>query len=265
MKLYKAFLNGIIQLGISEEEIKKWHYCGGRKFTTSDDGFECHEKYYRLCCPQKEFLEQIQWCVCGHAIINNGYIYNENREWDSIIRIGSCCIKQFMSNGMRRTCETCNLIHQNRLVNKCNICRYKCCGFPVKKDEKCTVCKKKEYEMSMIVYYKVRESCYVCGNVYIIGNDCRCELKKKQQRIEEKQIEGQLLKLHLEQERLRQLERERLLALKNVFCEECDGSEMSYLYKMCPHCCCLKCENPNYKCVCTEIEQNKKFCAPYVW
>lgn len=255
MKLHDKFIAGIELLGLTEEEIKKWKYCGGKKFTTSKDGFESHQNYYHLCFPKKDFLDQTFKCVCSHEIVNNGYICNENWEWNSIIRIGSCCIKQFMPDGMRRTCETCGMIHQNRLINKCNICRYKCCGFPVKKDEKCQACKKKEHDISMIPYYKMRESCYVCDSLIMIGSDCsRCKIKKEQKEREEnlKLIEEgrRLFKIHLEQERLRQVERTRKLALKNVFCVECDGSEISYLYKMCPHCCCLECENPKYKCEC---------------
>jgi hypothetical protein len=255
MKLHEKFLDGINLLGISEQEIKKWKYCGGKKFTTSPDGFASHENYYNLCFPKKDFLEQTHLCVCNHPIINNGYICNENREWDSIIRIGSCCIKQFMPNGMRRTCETCGVIHKNRLVNKCNNCRNLCCGIFVLKDEKCSACLKKEHDIRMIPYYKLRESCYGCDELIMIGSDCsKCKMKKTQKEREEnlKLIEEgrRLFKLHLEQERIRQLEQRRKLALKNVFCVECDGSEMSYLYKMCPHCCCLKCENTKYKCLC---------------
>jgi hypothetical protein len=164
--MYEKFIAGIIQLGISEEEIKRWNYCGGKKFTSSVDGFASHENYYRLCFPKKEFLSQTFKCVCGHEIVNNGYICNENREWDSIIRIGSCCIKHFMPNGLRRTCETCGVIHQNRLVNKCNKCRSFCCGFPVKKDGKCFECKKKED------IEKNHESCFQCGTLKRIGVEC---------------------------------------------------------------------------------------------
>ena len=206
--MYRKFIDGIIQLGLTEEEIKKWHYCGGKKFTTNVDDFTSHENYYVLCFPNKPFLEQTHICVCKHEIINNGYICNENREWDSIIRIGSCCIKQFMPNGLRRTCETCGVIHRNIKINKCSKCRYLCCGKRVNKDEKC----------------------YQCNHP---------DLKQKQERISNEQ---ELFKAHLKQEQK--------LALKNIFCVECDGSEMSFTYKMCIHCCCLKCENPNYKCNC---------------
>jgi hypothetical protein len=192
MTLYKKFIAGIIELGLTEEDIKKWQYCGG--------DYESHHNYFKLRFPKKKFPDHVQWCVCSHKIEKNAYICNEAGDYNSIIPIGSCCIRHFMKNGMRRTCETCGGIHQNSSTNKCNDCRTLCCGIQVKQDGKCFQCKKKDI-------------------------------------IEKKKNE---------------LVQTRKLALKNVFCEECDGSEMSYLFKMCPHCCCLECEKPKYKCECVD-------------
>jgi len=158
MTLYKKFIAGIIELGLTEEEIKKWQYCGG--------DYASHQNYFELRFPKKKLPYHVQWCVCGHDIKRNAYICNEAGDYNSIIPIGSCCIKHFMTNGLRRTCETCGVIHQNRTTNKCNDCRTLCCGIQVKKDGKCFQCKKKED------IEKNYESCFQCETLKRIGVEC---------------------------------------------------------------------------------------------
>jgi len=159
MTLYKKFIDGIIELGLTEEEIKKWQYCGG-------DYYSSHRNYFELRFPKKKLPYHVQWCVCGHDIKRNAYICNEAGDYNSIIPIGSCCIKHFMKNGLRRTCQTCGVIHQNSKSNKCNDCRTLCCGIQVKKDGKCFQCKKKED------IEKNYESCFQCETLNKIGVEC---------------------------------------------------------------------------------------------
>jgi hypothetical protein len=212
MALYKKFITGIIELGLTEEEIKKWQYCGG--------DYASHRNYFELRFPKKKFPDHVQWCVCGHYIKRNAYICNEAGDYNSILPIGSCCIKHFMENGMRRTCETCGVIHRNSTSNKCNKCRSFCCGFPVKKDGKCFECKKKED------IEKNHESCFQCGTLKRIGVDCsECRRIETLRRLNEP---------------------------KKCEC----GKQIASHYKRCYSCNYLLKE---------EIEQNKKFCAPYVW
>ena len=158
MELYKKFITGIIELGLTEEEIKKWQYCGG--------DYSSHRNYFELRFPKKKNPAHVQWCVCRHPIVRNAYICNEAGDYNSIIPIGSCCIKHFMKNGLRRTCETCGVIHRNSTSNKCNDCRILCCGIQVKKDGKCFQCKKKED------IEKNHESCFQCGTLKRIGIEC---------------------------------------------------------------------------------------------
>jgi hypothetical protein len=60
MTLYHKFLTGIIKLGLTEEEIKKWQYCGG--------DYASHRNYFKLRFLKKKFPEHVQWCVCSHKI-----------------------------------------------------------------------------------------------------------------------------------------------------------------------------------------------------
>jgi hypothetical protein len=78
-----------------------------------------------------------------------------------------------MKNGMRRTCETCGVIHQNSSTNKCKKCRYKCCGIQVKQDGKYFQCKKKE------TIEKNYESCFECETLVKIGVKCSCIIEKE--------------------------------------------------------------------------------------
>ena len=165
MALYDKFVAGVIEIGLTEEEIKKWQYCGG--------DYSSHKNYFDLRFPKMAYPDHKQWCVCSHYIKKNAYICNETGDYNSIIVIGSCCIKRFMENGMHRTCETCGEIHRNSTVNKCNICRCLCCGIQVKKDGKCIQCKQKAN------IEKNYEKCSVCDTLKKIGIKCfECEKRE---------------------------------------------------------------------------------------
>ena len=209
MTLYKKFIAGIIELGLTEEEIKKWQYCGGN--------YASHYNYFKLRFPKKKFPDHVQLCVCSHKIEKNAYICNEAGDYDSIIPIGSCCIKQFLKSGMRRTCETCGVIHQNSKSNKCESCRSKCCGFTVKKDEKCFQCKKKED------IEKNYESCFECETLVKIGVKCSCIIEK----------EKKLYNLYVKNEKMcgsniqKKCECGKLIESKYVRCMDCNNNSKS--------------------------------------
>jgi len=54
-------------------------------------------------------------------IKKNSYIYNKNT--NNILILGSCCIKKFCKNEIKKTCELCNEPHRNRLKKRCNKCK----------------------------------------------------------------------------------------------------------------------------------------------
>lgn len=119
--LTKKFIKGIAEHNLTKDELVGWKYCGG-------SGEKRHRKYYKLTFPHAEgFPLSVNNCVCGHHIMENCYITNENKT--RILILGNCYIKKFISKS-GRTCEVCGESHKNRKSNVCNKCRCVCkeCG-----------------------------------------------------------------------------------------------------------------------------------------
>jgi hypothetical protein len=132
--LTDKFIKGLKEYNLSYEQIQKWKYCGGNQ--------DRHLNYFRICCPGEDLPERVDYCVCGHKIIENCYITSENG--DLLLVLGNCCIKKFIPKSSR-TCEKCGDPHKNRTVNRCNDCRYGICDICNKicnkKYKKCYHCK----------------------------------------------------------------------------------------------------------------------------
>jgi len=112
----------------------EWEYCGG------DNG--PHLKKWKLFTQSKPGWNKPKhknYCVCGHYIVNNCYIYNKGL--NKIKILGSCCVKKFTNFDL--LCEDCNQPHKNRKVNRCNKCRKGKCD---KCGGKCSECYKVCYK-----------------------------------------------------------------------------------------------------------------------
>ena len=129
--------DGIIKVNrlVSEE----WIYAGG--------DFEGHFNYWIIFARGKNFDPKKKppfkgRCVCGQEIQRNCWIYNERE--NKIKVIGAECINKFLDK--RRTCSICGEEHQNRIVNRCNDCRWGICDYCDKeiddKYKKCYSCNK---------------------------------------------------------------------------------------------------------------------------
>ena len=148
--LTERFIKGLKNYNISFNDIKngQWTYAGGCPITTAHKYFiirfpdfqkkwrETHiidgkniYIYYRITThkpihsqddfPDKNYPRHINKCVCNHDIEKNYYITNGS----VMLILGSCCIKKFMPNGMRKSCEHCENLHKNIKDNLCNDCR----------------------------------------------------------------------------------------------------------------------------------------------
>ena len=118
-KLSKRFLEGLKnhKLTLKDIEDSKYVYCGG------DTG--SHRNYWLNKTRGKGVVRPSKktHCVCGHDIIYNFYIADEN--FENIMVLGSTCIKRFI--GTQRTCNVCGVAHKNRIVDRCNECREGLC------------------------------------------------------------------------------------------------------------------------------------------
>ena len=119
VELTKKFINGLKNYDLTYEEIVegKWKYCGGRSGR--------HLNYFKTSCKGDDLPEQVNECVCGHAISENCYI----TDGEQILVLGNCCIIKFCPKSSR-TCEKCEAPHKNSKDNRCNKCRR---GIPIKK------------------------------------------------------------------------------------------------------------------------------------
>jgi len=112
IELTERFIKGLQNYNLTYDEIVNgnWKYCGGRTGS--------HLNYFKISCKDDDLPEQVNECVCGHAISENCYI----TDGESILVLGNCCIKKFIPKSSR-TCENCEAPHKNRTVNRCNKCR----------------------------------------------------------------------------------------------------------------------------------------------
>ncbi len=116
LELTDRFINGLKDYDLTYDEIKNgnWKYCGGNR--------DRHLNYFKLCCKNEDLPDKVNECVCGHKITENCYI----TDGEQILILGNCCIKKFIPKSSR-TCERCDQPHKNRLVNRCNSCRWGIC------------------------------------------------------------------------------------------------------------------------------------------
>jgi hypothetical protein len=144
LKLTNKFYNELeAKYKITKENLinEGWHYCGGDN--------KHHQNYFDLYNKSYEYFEQpkkVDKCICQHIIKENCYITNKDNT--CILVLGNCCIKHFLPEGKSgRTCQDCGAIHKNRIVNRCNNCRY----------QKCDNCNKSNHSGYKLCYY-----CYLC-------------------------------------------------------------------------------------------------------
>lgn len=118
VELTKKFIKGLKNYDLTYEEIVegKWKYCGGNHGS--------HLNYFKTSCKGDDLPEQVNECVCGHAISENCYI----TDGEQILVLGNCCIIKFCPKSSR-TCEKCEAPHRNSKDNRCNKCRR---GIPIK-------------------------------------------------------------------------------------------------------------------------------------
>lgn len=178
--LHVRFINGLRRLGLDPNVVvSEYKYCGG--------DYENHKNYWELVKSSMpddtpDPLHEDN-CVCGQAIVRNAYIKNDDHH---VIVVGSCCIKQFMPNGLHRTCEVCGEEHRNRKVNRCNECRVGVCddcgGKCSEKYSVCYSCKTgipKTLEKDENVVKGVCQECGgKCSDQYNVCYHCKMGIPK---------------------------------------------------------------------------------------
>lgn len=101
----------------------QWEYAGGAAPMGEEDNETYHNNYFNLKFDGKrEEPKNKQFCGCGHAIVNNCYIYNPIT--DALKTLGNCCVKKFIPSSTR-TCSECKNEHRNTAYDLCNGCKTK--------------------------------------------------------------------------------------------------------------------------------------------
>lgn len=162
----KKFIEGLKKYKISKKDIEDGIliYAGSN---CDNNGI----KYYKRMFNNKDFPPKVYNCICGQEIVNNHYITNKKKT--IIIVLGCICIKKFLPNGTSKTCEKCMKTHKNRIVNRCNNCRYGLCDICNieidNKYHKCSNCDNSIYKNNIIHY------CSLCNSKHLNNFINRCD------------------------------------------------------------------------------------------
>jgi len=123
--MYKKFVQGLKDYGLTLDDMKDYVYAGGdtgRHYDYFNDFFKKELKRK----PKGWCFDYEDKCICGHDIKENCYIAHKITK--ECLVLGNCCIKKYLPKDNRgKTCEKCNKPHKNRIVNRCNNCRYGIC------------------------------------------------------------------------------------------------------------------------------------------
>lgn len=132
MKIYKFFLNLNDIYGIDKEEILEYEWVGGHypaiddeiPLINTDEAIRQARRFVKIF-PKRDFPAYECECLCETPIKNNAYIA-KNRDYDTIIAIGSCCVRKFITNKMTDTniCTECEIKHRCK-KDLCKDCKSK--------------------------------------------------------------------------------------------------------------------------------------------
>ena len=111
MDLTQRFMNGLAEYDMTEEDIKKWRWCGG---TANPSDYD----YWTKCFPDCSPPDTEERCICGQKIAIQNWITNG----EEFLVIGSECRHKFLYY-RGKTCAMCGEPHKNRKDNHCKTCR----------------------------------------------------------------------------------------------------------------------------------------------
>ena len=95
MELKQRFINGLAEYGLTEEDIKKWRWCG----STSNGG---EYGYWKAWFPDQLPPDPVDHCICGQKIIVQHWI----TDGEEFLVIGSECRYKFLYY-RGKTCAMC--------------------------------------------------------------------------------------------------------------------------------------------------------------
>lgn len=128
-KWFDKIKEGLLEHKVSLEEfLTIYKYTGGdgNRWKDDDDrnSQQCaHIAYWTQTRGLwSQYPEWVDKCICGHWVKENCYVVNIN-DYDKLIPLGNCCIKQFLGDKSGRTCGKCEAPHVNRKYNLCNKCK----------------------------------------------------------------------------------------------------------------------------------------------
>jgi len=118
IKSYERFKKGLKEYTLKVEDFQLNYVFAGGDINSG------YYKYWERSCKGETEAAHKDKCICGIKIKKNCYVINRD-ETDIIKRvlvIGSCCIKQFIRTGIKKTCGVCKKIHKRRDINLCSDC-----------------------------------------------------------------------------------------------------------------------------------------------
>ena len=163
------FKNGLKKLGLDPEYvIENYIYSGKDNEST---GY-----FYKIFGKDKQKPDKQLYCICGTKILKNYYV-SDKYKYNTLITLGSECIKKYMLWGTKKICIDCGIQHNNHKTAQCSKCnkfnKFKQCKCGNKigiKYKECFMCKFKDVEVE---YDNCKcgkskknsfKSCYNCYN-----------------------------------------------------------------------------------------------------
>ena len=171
MNVCRRFIEGLKDHNLTHEDIQSWKYIGGSGRHDSYFHLKFQDEEDRFTPPDKQ-----SQCICKTAISEQCWIVDEkcliSKKNDKVLVIGNCCNRHVLPD-CGRNCGKYGAPHKNRVIDRCNDCKYTC--------EKCS--RKKECLASLFCNDCRTKQCESCDRTikfkFRLCYKCHRELQKK--------------------------------------------------------------------------------------
>ena len=163
VKKMERFILELTSLGFNPDDVAKWKCVGCGEVPEGMNPDYIRQKMWEEWSQSNKWRYDVpdkkEQCLCGHSIRYNYYITsNDKYEGRDILVVGSCCMRDFLEDGMRKHCDNCRVVHKRTKYDICVDCEKeeKKRIREIKKEQKKITCecgktKRKEYKL-----------CYTC-------------------------------------------------------------------------------------------------------
>lgn len=128
-RVYPEFLEGWKRLGLAHEKLADYRYIGGDKDVCEKAIWYDNLGERGMPNGPEAPVDRTLYCVCDHEIRYSWYIADRTAAdmYETVLTVGSCCVKRFISGGTDRPCSKCQKPFKKlETYTECKECRRKC-------------------------------------------------------------------------------------------------------------------------------------------